>query len=275
MHPAAREGRGGRSSGALQVRRGRRLGTAGGWAASEEVARAPLPPNNRWMGGYPPRHLFRIGGACRARAGPGRQRLRGPLVSTARHVRSPRLRGHPFVLLVANTDNDDGPPPDVSEILAEARCSDPGSPNQQPCTGTCAEPEENRGARRKTRVTGGRRCKRCGRLRLPGGNDQPTIDAGTDTFFFFSKDARFYMSNRLAEMPRCFWAPPRRVRYQRCARRAGPSERAVERVCREAGARVARNVRIADMNIDVPVADDGRIAVLANGPHGLSHGLSL
>ena len=36
-------------------------------------------------------------------------------------------------------------------------------------------------------------------------------------------------------------------------------------VCREAGATVARDVRIADMNIDVPVVDDRRIEVVANG----------
>ena len=37
--------------------------------------------------------------------------------------------------------------------------------------------------------------------------------------------------------------------------RALPLEHAVARVCREAGARVARTVRLADMNVDVPVAD--------------------
>ena len=44
-----------------------------------------------------------------------------------------------------------------------------------------------------------------------------------------------------------------------------PLERAVARICREAGARVSRNVRVADMNIDVPVADARRIEVVANG----------
>ena len=58
------------------------------------------------------------------------------------------------------------------------------------------------------------------------------------------------------------------------AARAGPLERAVARVCREAGARVARNVRVADMNIDVPVADDRRIEVVANGL-SLWHGSQL
>ena len=49
------------------------------------------------------------------------------------------------------------------------------------------------------------------------------------------------------------------------ASRALPLERAAARVCQEAGARVARNVRLAEMNIDVPVADDRRIDVVANG----------
>ena len=47
--------------------------------------------------------------------------------------------------------------------------------------------------------------------------------------------------------------------------RAVPLEHAVARVCREAGARVARHVRLADMNLDVPVADERRIEVVANG----------
>ena len=47
--------------------------------------------------------------------------------------------------------------------------------------------------------------------------------------------------------------------------RALPLELTVARVCREAGARVARNVRLADMNVDVPVADARRIEVVANG----------
>ena len=45
----------------------------------------------------------------------------------------------------------------------------------------------------------------------------------------------------------------------------GDHRAAVARVCREAGARVARNVRLADMNLDVPVADARRIEVVANG----------
>ena len=48
------------------------------------------------------------------------------------------------------------------------------------------------------------------------------------------------------------------------ASRALPLERAVARVSQEAGARVARNVRLADMSIDVPVSDDRRIEVVAN-----------
>ena len=47
------------------------------------------------------------------------------------------------------------------------------------------------------------------------------------------------------------------------ASRALPLERAVARVCQEAGARVARKVRLADMNIDVPVSDDHRLEVVA------------
>ena len=49
------------------------------------------------------------------------------------------------------------------------------------------------------------------------------------------------------------------------ATRALPLEHAVARVCREAGARVARHVRLADMNLDVPVSDERRIEVVANG----------
>ena len=45
--------------------------------------------------------------------------------------------------------------------------------------------------------------------------------------------------------------------------RALPLEHALARVCREAGARVARNVRVADMNIDVP--DARRIEVVCSG----------
>ena len=37
-------------------------------------------------------------------------------------------------------------------------------------------------------------------------------------------------------------------------------------MCREAGARVARNVRLADMNLDLPVLGAWRIGVVCNGP---------
>jgi len=49
------------------------------------------------------------------------------------------------------------------------------------------------------------------------------------------------------------------------AARAIPLERALARVCREAGARVALNVRLADMNLDVPVHDARHIEVVCNG----------
>ena len=47
--------------------------------------------------------------------------------------------------------------------------------------------------------------------------------------------------------------------------RAIPLERALARVCREAGARVAQNVRLADMNLDASVQDARRIEVVCNG----------
>ena len=46
--------------------------------------------------------------------------------------------------------------------------------------------------------------------------------------------------------------------------RGAALERAAARVCREAGARVATNVLVRDMNV-VPLTDDRRIEVLANG----------
>ena len=58
------------------------------------------------------------------------------------------------------------------------------------------------------------------------------------------------------------------------AARAAPLERAVACVCREGSAPVAMNVRVADMNIDVPVADDRRNEVVANG-FPLWHGAQL
>eukprot|EP00439_Symbiodinium_sp_Y106_P047985 s5209_g6.t1 len=57
------------------------------------------------------------------------------------------------------------------------------------------------------------------------------------------------------------------------ASRALPLERAVARVCQEAGARVARDVRLSEMNIDFPVSDDRRIEVVVNGLY-LWHGAS-
>ena len=49
------------------------------------------------------------------------------------------------------------------------------------------------------------------------------------------------------------------------ASRALPLERAVARVCQEAGAPVARNMRLANMNLPVPVADARRIEIVCNG----------
>ena len=49
------------------------------------------------------------------------------------------------------------------------------------------------------------------------------------------------------------------------AARAPTLERAVAQICREAGARVARNVAVADMNVDNALADGRRIEVVANG----------
>ena len=49
------------------------------------------------------------------------------------------------------------------------------------------------------------------------------------------------------------------------ASRALPLERAGARVCQEAGARVARNMRLADMNLPIPVADARRIEIVCNG----------
>ena len=47
--------------------------------------------------------------------------------------------------------------------------------------------------------------------------------------------------------------------------RGGPLERAIARICREAGGRVASNVRLVQMNLDLPVDDDRNIEVVANG----------
>ena len=49
------------------------------------------------------------------------------------------------------------------------------------------------------------------------------------------------------------------------ASRAFPLERVGARVCQEAGARVARNVCPADMNLSIPVPDARRIEIVCNG----------
>ena len=43
-----------------------------------------------------------------------------------------------------------------------------------------------------------------------------------------------------------------------------PLERTAARICREAGARVAENVLLRDLNLDAPVLDDRRLEVVAN-----------
>ena len=47
--------------------------------------------------------------------------------------------------------------------------------------------------------------------------------------------------------------------------RGCPLERAAARVCREAGARVTSNTRLADLNLQVDRVDDRRLEVVANG----------
>ena len=47
--------------------------------------------------------------------------------------------------------------------------------------------------------------------------------------------------------------------------RGCPLERAAARVCREAGARVSVNTRLADLNLVVDQVDDRRLEVVANG----------
>ena len=46
--------------------------------------------------------------------------------------------------------------------------------------------------------------------------------------------------------------------------RSVPLERTAARICREAGARVAENVLLHDLNLDAPVLDDRRLEVVAN-----------
>ena len=47
--------------------------------------------------------------------------------------------------------------------------------------------------------------------------------------------------------------------------RGGPLERAAARVCREAGAAVATNVLVRDLNLQAARQDERRIEVIANG----------
>ena len=49
-------------------------------------------------------------------------------------------------------------------------------------------------------------------------------------------------------------------------RRVCSLERAAARVCREAGARVATNVFLRDLNLGLPLTDGRRLEVVANGP---------
>ena len=56
----------------------------------------------------------------------------------------------------------------------------------------------------------------------------------------------------------CAWAGVLRSRGR-------PLERAAARVCREAGARVTCNTRLADMNLQVDRVDDRRLEIVANG----------
>ena len=90
------------------------------------------------------------------------------------------------------------------------------------------------------------------RLRLP-------LDFGPRSCFFFAFAAAHLMSMETTELP-----APHLVSGV-LASRALPLERAIARVCQEAGARVGRNVALSAMNIDVPVHDARRIQVVCNG----------
>ena len=57
-------------------------------------------------------------------------------------------------------------------------------------------------------------------------------------------------------VPRRAYLPPEPYR---------PVERAIARVCQEAGARVGRNVALSAMNLDAPIHDTRRIEVVCNG----------
>ena len=70
----------------------------------------------------------------------------------------------------------------------------------------------------------------------------------------------------LRPKPRPFGGPPSRL----CTSGVLPTralrlEHALARVCREAGARVARYACVADMNMGVPVSDARRIQGVCNG----------
>ena len=60
----------------------------------------------------------------------------------------------------------------------------------------------------------------------------------------------------------------------RLKRRAVPTERTLARVCREAGAIVTRNVKLRDMNVQVPATDEREIEVVAAGL-SIHHGAQL
>ena len=60
------------------------------------------------------------------------------------------------------------------------------------------------------------------------------------------------------------------MRSGRLKIRAGALERAMAHVCREAGATVRSNVRVADLNLTAPVQDERRIDVLAQNLPGRS-----
>lgn len=63
------------------------------------------------------------------------------------------------------------------------------------------------------------------------------------------------------------WRPPRSLpAVWGSSQPGGPLERAAARICREAGARVTTNTRVADLNVQhLSRHDDRRIEVIANG----------
>ena len=104
-------------------------------------------------------------------------------------------------------------------------------------------------------------------------------------FSVYCKNARLHTEDRLAELlgelNQCQWDVVLFSETRRnsdhcklaaaCPRsgvlraRGGPLERAAARVCREAGATVALNVRLRDLNVDVARQDERCIEVIANG----------